>query len=535
MAKKCIVLARVSSDKQSYEEQVKNLVSVAKKDGYTERNIIVINNVESAIKLKEEQRLGLNEMKDAIYNDKSIDCVYVREVSRIGRRYDVLTSIKSFFVTNKIQLVVCGDSRIELLDNNRNVTLLGGIMFEIACQMAAQEMADKQVRFKQGKAKAVKENKVIGSRILFGYTKDENGVIILDEEKADIVRYVFNAAANDNMSTPAIYKELLARGDAKTYQLPSGGNSFIWHIITSEAYKGGRSKTNLVFPFNYPAIVDEDVWQRANDNIKARNIRPYISKYVLYAKGLVKCDCGHTLQGNVDSNCSYRCVKCGRVVNLNVIEHIAWSEAKEIKMKQYEEEPEKNKQKYSETIEANSNKIASIKLQIKDLDTKLSRAYKGYVMGGINESDYNNIVKTLNKERNALDTSITNLETTNARLKELIRRQEKMDSLEALDAAAGGLQAITDDNERRKIVQETIGKILLSDFDGGILATIYDKNGIASFHKYLYRPSSKPKTYIMYHDSVSNKLEVWKEITDEIEKRYKRKRYEKRCAVTRVD
>ena len=112
MIMKAIILARVSSDTQDYTQQVKDLVDVALADGYKEHDLIIINNKESAIKNDEEHRLGLNEMKEAIENDPTIKCVYVREVSRIGRRYDVLTSIKSFFVKHKIQLIVCGSNRI---------------------------------------------------------------------------------------------------------------------------------------------------------------------------------------------------------------------------------------------------------------------------------------------------------------------------------------------------------------------------------------------------------------------------------------
>ena len=155
---KAIVLARVSTVNQSLEQQTKELVQTAKKDGYDD--ILIIENKESAIKNDEEHRLGLVEMKQAILNDSSINCVYCREVSRIGRRYDVLTSIKAFFVSHKIQLIVCGNTRIELLDSDKNITLIGGLMFEIACQTATQEMQDKKIRFEQGKRKANSQGKI---------------------------------------------------------------------------------------------------------------------------------------------------------------------------------------------------------------------------------------------------------------------------------------------------------------------------------------------------------------------------------------
>ena len=91
---KAILLIRVSSAGQSYEQQTKDLKEFAVKDGYDENDLIIIETKESARKLSEEERLGLNEMKEAIQKDPSIDCVYCREINRIGRRYDVLTSMK---------------------------------------------------------------------------------------------------------------------------------------------------------------------------------------------------------------------------------------------------------------------------------------------------------------------------------------------------------------------------------------------------------------------------------------------------------
>lgn len=520
---RCICLARVSTDKQSYDEQVKSLIDAAMKDGYTSKNIIIINNKESAIKLDEEQRLGLSEMKSAILSDSAINSVYCREVSRIGRRYDVLSSIKTFLVSNKIQLVVTEGNR-RLLKENGEVSLEGAIMFEIACERAISEMEEKKLRFAEGKRKAVRERKVIGSKILFGYTKDSNGVVIIDEEKAEIVRYVFNAIANDGKSTSTIYKELLERGlVTKTYTFSTGGVNFVRNIIINEAYKGGRSKTNKVYEFHYPPIVDAKLWEKANSEMKERCNKPlYNSKNILYAKGLVKCDCGYTMTGNVDALLNYRCNNgCKRVINLNVIEHIAWSEAKEFKIRQIEAEPEQNKRRYGELIADNQKKIDAIVKQIARLDVSLSKAYNGYVFGGASENDYKNTVAKISKERNALESTKVSLESANTRLSELIRREDELDT----GTIFGSLVAITDDEERKKLVQEVIGEIIVSDYNGGMLITIVGKNGEVGFNKYLYMPSTRPKTYWMYEDFFTKELKVYKEITNEIEKRFKRRRY----------
>ena len=520
---RCICLARVSTSKQSYAEQVKDLKELAMKDGYKESDIIVIKNKESAIKLDEEHRLGLKDMKDRIESDSKIDSVYVRSIDRIGRREEVNLSIKNFLIDKKVQLVIKTPS-LRLLEDDGKVNTGTELAFSLFNTMAKQEMEIKKDRFAQGKREAVRNNKAICGKTVFGYTTDSKNVIIPDEKETEIVRYVFNTYVNTEASTATIYRELLERGEIKnTYSFPTGGVNFIRNIIVNPAYKGGRSKTNKVIEFHYPAIIDEGLWLKANLKIRKRCNKPlYNTKHILYAKGLVKCKCGYTMTGNVDALLNYRCNNgCKRVVNLNVIEHIAWEEAKQFKIRQVEAEPELNKERYQSMIQLNDTKIASINEQIKQSDAKLSRAYKGYVNGGTNETDYNDIVKMITKERHKLEETKVNLEVNNANLSDMIRRQDELDT----DTIFGGLVAITDDNERRKIVQEVISKIVVSDHEDGMLITVIGKNGEVGFNKYLYKPSTRPKTYWVYEDFFTKELKVYKEITNEVEKRFKRRRY----------
>jgi hypothetical protein len=60
------------------------------------------------------------------------------------------------------------------------------------------------------------------------------------------------------------------------------------------------------------------------------------------------------------------------------------------------------------------------------------------------------------------------------------------------------------------------------------------KNGEVGFNKYFYKPSTRPKTYWMYEDFFTKKLMMYKEITDEIEKRFNRRRYDKRKAINKT-
>lgn len=48
--KKCIILSRVSTERQNVTQQTDLLIQKAKNDGYKDNNIIIIEDKESAIK-----------------------------------------------------------------------------------------------------------------------------------------------------------------------------------------------------------------------------------------------------------------------------------------------------------------------------------------------------------------------------------------------------------------------------------------------------------------------------------------------------
>ena len=81
---KAILLVRVSTQKQDFDAQEKELYNMALSDGYADNDIIPICEKESGIKLSEEERNGLNRMKEVIA-EGGVTCVYAWEISRIAR------------------------------------------------------------------------------------------------------------------------------------------------------------------------------------------------------------------------------------------------------------------------------------------------------------------------------------------------------------------------------------------------------------------------------------------------------------------
>lgn len=83
MSKKCIALLRVSTTSQDLEAQRDKVIEAAIADKYEKEEIAIIEKKESAIKRKEEEREGLNEMKEIIEGNPSIESVYVFAIDRL--------------------------------------------------------------------------------------------------------------------------------------------------------------------------------------------------------------------------------------------------------------------------------------------------------------------------------------------------------------------------------------------------------------------------------------------------------------------
>lgn len=171
---KAILLVRVSTQTQELDAQEKELYELAYRDGYTDADIIPIAEKESGIKLKEEERLGLNRLKEEVEKGDVKD-VYIWEVSRLARTKKVLFSMQDYFVSRKIQVTFKAPNYFQLLDKDGSVNEGADMIFTIYAQMAESEMRTKKARFARARRRNEEAGKYSGGNVPFGYVKDENG------------------------------------------------------------------------------------------------------------------------------------------------------------------------------------------------------------------------------------------------------------------------------------------------------------------------------------------------------------------------
>ena len=209
------------------------------------------------------------------------DFIITKEISRFSR--STLDSIKytQELLEHNVGVFFQNDN-INTLDTDSEFRLV------IMAGVAQDEVRKLSERLKFGFRQAVKNGHVLGNDKLYGYDK-KDCVLTINEEEAKLVRIVFDLYANHRYGTRKISQELLKMGYTSRE-----GNAFntltIRHMLENPKYKGwycGNKTQNIdyrtrkkvfldesewvMYPDpSIPAIVSEELWDRANALYKER-------------------------------------------------------------------------------------------------------------------------------------------------------------------------------------------------------------------------------------------------------------------------
>ncbi len=232
-----------------------------------------------------KRRGGFKQMiDDAMRGD--FDLIITKEVSRFARN-----TLDSITYTRKLL-----QAGIGVFFQNDNINTLdkdGELRLTIMSSIAQDESRKTSERCKFGFKRAQEHGVVLGQSNIYGYDK-KDGALRINEEEAEMIRYVFATYAEGRFGLRRIARELESQGI-----VAKNGNMLnyatLYGIITNPKYKGwyaGRKSTTVDFiektkvPLpqdewilyrdssgRVPAIVDEDTWDRANALLKERGKR----------------------------------------------------------------------------------------------------------------------------------------------------------------------------------------------------------------------------------------------------------------------
>ena len=209
------------------------------------------------------------------------DFIITKEISRFSR-----STLDSIRYTQELL-----DYNVGVFFQNDNINTLdtdSEFRLVIMAGVAQDEIRKLSERLKFGFRQAIKNGHVLGNDKLYGYDK-KDCVLTVNEEEAEIIRIIFDLYGNQRLGTRTISKRLMELGYTSRE-----GNTFntltIRHILENPKYKGWycgnksqsvdyRTKRNVLLDESewvtypdpsIPAIVSEELWNRANALYKKR-------------------------------------------------------------------------------------------------------------------------------------------------------------------------------------------------------------------------------------------------------------------------
>ena len=266
--KKAIVIIRTSTKRQEIEAQRAETVAYAKSFGYSEDEIVVIGKQgASAIKIDEAYKKNLQLFYTTVESTPTIEKVFAWSLDRIARDEEVFAGFKKYLVKKKINLIIKNPT-LFLLNEDGTVNNGMEIAINLFCTMAKQEMEIKADRFMRAKKYISAQGKFIGARyMMYGYTTDENGYLVINEEEASIIREIFKTYTTTKTSIKKIAIELNERGIRFRGRKFNEGH--VCNILKNTAYIGYLERNKLVT--KYPAIITEEDFKKSKETRDKRN------------------------------------------------------------------------------------------------------------------------------------------------------------------------------------------------------------------------------------------------------------------------
>lgn len=486
--KKAVIYSRVSTLEQDYTSQTAELKKEAERMGYEVTHIY------------EEKESGFVDDRPELakvlaLTNADTDAVFVWGISRLSRRtVMVLSTIED--IEKKGILIYAKNENYRSWNEKGVKDSTSKLVLTLYASIAEAEALKFKERVKRGKRyRVLVEKKSYCNTSVFGYMKDENGRLVINEEEAEIVRDIFNKALEGysgrrlklylkskwGLDWSANTLNYLLHNTAYMGQKKVGGKTY---------YKAEKKKleegTKIRF-FNpetdvveTPAIINSELFNKVQTAItnrktrssakEARNAKPKL------LKGLVLCGrCGkvYTNTGRMytcTSGTNEYSERCGSTsVATASLDSAVWNVTKEIFSEAMAKELAAQK---SEPIAA---EIARLKEEIEGYNEVISNLKK----------QVGNLLRIASKADDVADDIIEKINILKKEQQmakaEIADREAKIALLQKRLDAPAEMTEITDEDEKFEYLHKVIEAVFVyGEHKHKILAIQY-LNGITAY------------------------------------------------------
>ena len=509
---------KYESDSESVINQKELLRNYVKSNNFN----LVKEYVDDGFSGTDFERPGFQRMLEDI-NNKKINCVIVKDLSRLGRDH-VMTGyyIETFFPENNIRFI----SILESFDSFKNQASNDSSTFIIACNDYYSKQNSIKIRNVLNEKR--KNGKFVGSLPCYGYMRDpeDKGHLIPNPETAPIVKKIFKWRADGigpteianrlnkaHVVTPSGYKKtnyssrLIDRDNWNISTVKKilvnrvYTGDLVQHTQTKVSYKSKKKiavdeKFWIVVNNTHKALVDKDTFEYVN-NLRKRNTRNYEvktgrEKRLLEGKLFCK-ECSNRLTVLYRRNLDYWSVNCNRYsrdpvrgrcyshfypynsLEEQVLEQINKSVSKLIKeldLKELNNEVIKSIHKETNNIDKN---IKNLEVEKEKITKRINTLYDDRCDGVISAEVYKELAKESETKLKEINDLIDN---------EKIKKYKIKKRVDVLPDYTKKIKKLLDLNKPKKELIDTLVDKIVIDKDRNI--TIYFKYDIVPVISFKY-------------------------------------------------
>lgn len=402
--KTAVVYARYSSSNQT-EQSIEGQLRVCKQYAENQGILILDTYIDRAMTGTNDNRVDFQRMiKDS--SKKEWQHVIVYKLDRFSRDKYATAIYKKALKDNGVTLL----SATECIPQTPEGIIVESLL-EGMGQFYSVELSQK---VKRGMNETRQKGNFTGGYVLYGY-KIENKKVVIDEEKAEVVRYIYEQYSL-GVYVKDIIKDLTSKGILNRGK-PFARNT-VYHILKNEKYSGIYKFGNEVFENMYPRIVPKEIFDRVRSSMVTNQYGKHSTEVVYLLRNKLKCGyCGQPISGESGTSKNKkikRYYKCYGRKNL----HNGCTKSMERK--------EILEERIINTIIEELSKPKAIDIIVSGILTVQE-----------NRKKQNDFLNLLIREKKQTDTAITNMisaieqgvitNTTTKRLKELETKQEELE------------------------------------------------------------------------------------------------------------
>lgn len=412
MTKKAILFLRVSTAKQTLEQQQATMMKEALAH-YSDDEIIIIQGKESASKLDKEERKTLTDLFFAIEQNPTIERVYFFAVDRLARKASTVISVTDELAEKGIDCYFHNPFQLHTLTPDSKRNPIADMMLYFLGKGAEMENTLKSERIEAKRVLMKANGQVATGNVAYGYIKNKSTKMIeVNEETAQYVRMMFNMYASGEHSLKSIAYKMMELGVIDSTKKATLSADIIRQRLVNPLYSGRKpTKGNNKYPPIVSVELQDKVIEMLHNNLnKAKKTH----KYIYFGKKLIRSTVSQHIMTPVKSSMTYRTNRDDDnqiCVSINAVDFIIWentvSNMGVIKALQRKD----SNKKYEILISKNEKSIKRLSGMIEDTEKEYKKLYKAYRNGVVPYEEYEKDVKDLQGKQNEYKRNIATLET----------------------------------------------------------------------------------------------------------------------------